>query len=139
MLLQLGNLVQLTLLGFFMIWEIEFVDYSYLKLIAALLVLYLYKAYRISVMQKLVFDMTTRCSITRLGGSTLTTTAISCASNIEGSNISSNSHHHFHQHHHQASDHIPRPTFTISVQQPEATITTATTSVGNVKQESSAW
>lgn len=153
MLLQVGNLIQLTLLGFFMIWEIEFVDYSYLKLIAALLVLYLYKAYRISLMQKFILDMNARCSITCIGdgsgsltsATTPTTINSTSSNNNEGSNISSSSHH-FHQqqqHYHQIvnTEHILKPTFTISVQQPEATTTMslAPAVVGNVKQESSAW
>ncbi len=150
MLLQVGNLIQLTLLGFFMIWEIEFVDYSYLKLIVALLVLYLYKAYRISLMQKLVLDMNARCSITCIGGgsgsltsaTTPTTINSTSSNNNEGSNISSSSHH-FHQqqqHYHQIvnTEHILKPTFAISVQQPEA-MSLAPDVVGNVKQESSAW
>ncbi|ODN05942.1 hypothetical protein Ocin01_00774 [Orchesella cincta] len=112
MILQVGNLIQLTLLGFFMIWEIEFVDYSYLKLIAALLVLYLYKSYRISIMQKLVQDMRARCSI---------------VSSFGGNAVSSRSHQ-------IVSEQTLRPTFTISVQQPEA----AAVLGGNVKLESSA-
>lgn len=140
-----------------MIWEIEFVDYSYLKLIVALLVLYLYKAYRISLMQKLVLDMNARCSITCIGGggggsgggnltSTTTPATINSTSsnNNEGSNISSSSHHFHHQqqHYHQIvnTEHILKPTFTIAVQQPEATTTMglAPAVVPNVKQESSA-
>lgn len=64
--LQVVNLILLTLLGFYMVWQIEFVNYTYLNLSLALLVLYAYKAYRVSIMNKLIRDMTIRCSMSNV-------------------------------------------------------------------------
>jgi len=69
--LQIANLLLLTLLGFYMVWTYYYRGNTYLRLTLALIVLYLYKAYRISQMHQLIILMRNRCVLTSTFGNSI--------------------------------------------------------------------
>jgi len=60
-LLQIVNLVLLTVLGFFVVYTNFYQGWIYIKLSAALIVLYCYKGVRVYIMLSLVQEMKRRC------------------------------------------------------------------------------
>jgi len=69
--LQVANLILLTVLGFYMVFTYYYHGNTYLRLMLALIVLYLYKAYRISQMHHLVILMRNRCVLTSAFGNSI--------------------------------------------------------------------